>query len=175
MKTTIIKTFVVLACMMMGLTSIARGQVYSNGYYYYHSETSDGMLIIKFDGRKAILRYSTVIPCEERIVRSHLKEDPNYFEKDFTGSYTGGLSQRIFEYYSEKNGYTIYTCIYKSNSGARMTAWGIQPTYTEDKVHIAVSSDKQTVLYWYETDNGKRKFIKVDKSHYLPKDDFFDE
>lgn len=175
MKTTIIKAFVVLTCMVMGVTSIARGQVYSNGYYYYHSETSDQMLIIKFDGRKAIMRYVTTCPMNEKSVRLGLKRDPNCYEIDFTGSYTGSLSQYIFEYYSEKRDYTIYTCTYRFNSGVMMTAWGIQPTFTETKYYVAVSSDKQTLLYWSENSERKAKYIKVDKSHYLPKDDFFDE
>lgn len=176
MKTTKIKTFIVLACMMMGVTSIARGQVYSNGYYYYHSETSDKMLVIKFDGSKAIYRHNSgEVPNSEKYIRGTLKSNPNFYEIDFTGTYTGGLSQDIYEYYTTKGDYTIYCHIWKEWNGATLTMFGPQPTFTEKKIYIAVSSDKQTVLYWHEGSERKSKFIKVDKSHYLPKDDFFDE
>jgi len=168
-----LKALVVLACITMGFANVARGQVYSSGYYYYHSETDDEMLILKFNGRTATLRNSGG-PLSESIVRSNLKRDPNYYEQDFSGGYKGSLFQSIYEYYSTKGDYTIYRYGSKSWAGGQMTLMGYQPTYVTTWYYIAVSSNKETILQWAE-DGSKTRYIKVDKSFYLPKDDFFDE
>lgn len=55
-----------------------------------------------------------------------------------------------------------------------MTLMGYQPTYVTTWYYIAVSSNKETILQWAE-DGSKTRYVKVDKSFYLPKDDFFDE
>lgn len=175
MKSTFIKTALMLACMTLGISSIARGQVYSSGYYYYHSETSDKMLVIKFDGSKAIYRHNSgEVPNSEKYIRGNLKSNPNFYEIDFTGKYTGNLIQDIYEYYSTKGDYTIYRYGSKSWAGEQMTLMGYQPTYVTTWYYIAVSSNKETILQWAE-DGSKTRYIKVDKSFYLPKDDFFDE
>lgn len=168
-----LKALVVLACITMGFANVARGQVYSSGYYYYHSETDDEMLILKFNGRTATLRNSGG-PLSESIVRSNLKRDPNYYEQDFSGGYKGGLFQDIYEYYSTKGDYTIYRYGSRSWAGGQMTLMGYQPTYVTTWYYIAVSSNKETILQWAE-DGSKTRYVKVDKSFYLPKDDFFDE
>lgn len=169
-----VKTFVMLICITLGFANVARGQVYSSGYYYYHSETDDGMLVIKFNGRTATYRTSNTDPIPERVLRSDLKRNPGYYEVDFSGTYKGDVFQRIYEYYSTKGDYTIYRYKHKILVGGQMTLMGIQPTYETIWYYIAVSSNKETILRWAE-DGSKTRYIKVDKGFYLPKDDFFDE
>ena len=180
-----LKSLFVLVCMTLGLTSIVEGQVYSSGYYYYHSETNDYMAVIKFNGRTAIFRSSSGANTTEEIVRTCLKQDPNWYEKDFSGDcikipgrnfYYNDVCQDIYEYDATKGDYTIYKNVY-DYVDLNDNTWIPGEPYPRTKQgirYIAVSSDKKTILKWSNS-SEKTKFVKVDKNFYLPKDDFFDE
>lgn len=166
--------FVVLTCMTFGLSPIAMGQIYSSEYLYYHSDQSDVMVIIKFEGSSAICRSSGGFDSE-KAVRNHLKNDSRWYEREY--NIPKGRDELKYEYCSEESSYDWI--VYKRKWSSMTTqcyvdGFEVKPVYNTGYCYIAVSKDKKKILKWCDSDS-KDYFSLVNKDFYLPKDEFYNE
>lgn len=154
-----LKALVVLVSIIIGFSNVAKGQVYSDGFLYFHGENINRVLVVKFDGNRAIIKICSgfTFGDEEPVLRRHLKEDPMYYETC--------PRLEVLEYDSEKSTYEF--SVYKITS-AYWTGNYNAPTKNRTK-YLKISRDMRNLSY------DKWNYIQVDKEYYLPKDDFYDD
>ena len=165
---------VVLACMIISFAGIAKGQVYSNGYLFYHQVDGDKMPIIKFNGRTAIFKYGSYLHgATEAGVKDWLKIDPQIIEKEISEY---DIHQREYQYNPDRStpARDVYEC------KVHEAVWnGYGVTDMDNCYFIAVSKDLSSIITWKEYNcdgNVKAKLYctKVEKDDYLPPSNTYD-
>lgn len=193
MKTTIIKTFVVLACMTLGISNVAKCQIYSSEDCFYASVGSSSVsYVVKFE-------YSTdrvwIKSVGHSTVRQNLAKDKNYYENE---TWTDGQnSVEMYEYvpsmstsqrevYKRTNKVAIYSeqCAYNSLCSAccpgspwtPSRACGRHGYKDGDSYYVAFSKDKSSYYRWYVSASdvdgnirGKQTYTRILKEDLLPK------
>lgn len=165
-----IKYLVVLVCISIGISSVAKAQVYSGGTIYYKqtNSNSDYISIWEFNGRQALYKCRSSSPTESQSnIKTVMVKSPNAFDDHSTpGTYKvdGGWIKVIQAEYrpdipsSDRSVYKVHSFF------------------------VAVSSDLSTMISWTESSNGvienKRYFIRIEKDDLLPQAinyDFLDD
>jgi hypothetical protein len=196
MKKTIIKAFVVLACMTVGITNVVRCQIYSNEDCFYASAGSSYVsYVVKFE-------YSTdrvwIKSVSHSTVRRNLAQNRDFYEEE---TWTDGKnSVNMYEYdrsmsTSTREVYKRVTkiAIYDPNCRVAQASWGVNgckvfgfngtPTgcgahgYKDgDTYYVAFSKDKSSYYSWRVSANdvdgtirNKSTYTRIPKEDLLPK------
>lgn len=170
MKTTIIKAFVVLTCMTLGIANVAKCQIYSSDICYYlpaGSNSKCDVTVAKFNGSTVFIWWS-VCEIEKCFSKgSDYFEHMNWREGDTDVPY---CHIKKYEYVSSMS--TSKREVYKKETREYVSI--VNDSYVKEE-YVAFSKDMSSYITWtilnkketgYET---KKTYSKVPKEEFLPK------
>ena len=183
MKTTTIKTFVVLLCMTLGFANAAKGQIYeSEACFYAPAGSSSVSRIVRFEGSRNLVWVKTCFN------RNKLAESKYYYENEkwtddkdcvqmYEYDYSMSTSQRtVYKREQWRNYVGDMGCPYCSGWGEYRTSCGRHGKYLQQIQFVAFSKDKSSFISWYQYPNdvdnkirSKSTFTRVPKEDLLPK------
>lgn len=168
-----IKYLVVLACMTLGLASVAKAQIYSSEICYFQDINRDMCYAIKFELDKILVM--TSYPNNGRRVQKHLAESVNYFENETVWQVSHDVY--AFEYNSQlsTDARESYQPLSRS---AYDKKYGKGWTHPASTWVISISKDKSSLISWQTNNSDKNYSIRVSKEDLLPKNvvpDFLNE
>lgn len=199
MKKMNVKWLVVL-CMAMGISTMAKAQIYSNEDWFYSKEGSSSVqYVVKFEGNRVWLK-----SVSHSTVRSNLAKSENFYENEV---WTDGKDATMYEYdsYRSTSAREVYKRVNKCAIYSEQCWWqgggenGVgnckksfsqfpnqgcgRHGYNElGTDYVAFSKDKSSFIKWYEKkDNydgqiqNRVDYTQVSKKDLLPKavnDDF---
>ena len=181
MKTTIIKSFVVLTFMTLGIANVAKCQIYSSEECYYikagANNPKDGgpdvfVQVLSFEGNSLVHSYAWFSYIKRELKKGNdvLKKQLDYYQNSMGNRYSNQYNacQHITTYLYDSDMSTtkrmVYKSVYKSNYGNGNII-----------LHIAVSNDKSSFIKWEgDNTNSKETFIRIDKDDLLPESANYD-
>ncbi|MBR1784798.1 MAG: hypothetical protein IJ760_05110 [Bacteroidales bacterium] len=187
---TISKTAIVLTFITLGITNVAKGQIYeSEACFYSQAGSSSVSRIVRFEGSRKLVWVKTYFN------RDKLAESKYYYENEswtdgkdqvqmYEYDYSMSTSQRVVYKRVEKrkiHDWQCAYCQYSTNfSCLNCPSIGIgcgRHGYEDgDKYYVAFSKDKSSFIYWREaksdidkTPRDKTTYTRVPKKDLLPK------
>lgn len=187
MKRLNIKMVVVLACMTLGLATVARAQIYcSEACFYSESGRNEIKYIVRFDGSQGQAWLKS--DGHTDYIRGKLADSKYYYENQ---TWTDVQNAWCYEYDSRKS--TSAREVYRrKRTRLEYPMYGGFPMYgaTPTNVfvgydYIAFSKDKASFIEWFESKDNydgstgtKTYYSRVPKEDLLPKAvnyDFLDD
>ncbi len=179
--------WLVVLCMAMGISTMAKAQIYSSEDCFYSKEGSSSVeYVVKFEYSKDRAWLKSV---SHSTVRTNLAKSEDFYENEVWTN--GKNSVKMYEYdynrsTSEREVYKKATSITKFYYGIyevhEWDGWNRCETIDTGFDYVAFSKDKSTFIMWHEPKNnydGKtqnmKNYTRVPKEDLLPKavnDDF---
>ena len=181
MKTTIIKIGIVLSCMVMGFTPIAKGQIYSSeDCFYARAGENEVCYVVKFQGSKVWLKRDY-----HSGVRHNLAKSKNYYENEVWYDQKDGVD--MYEYVpsmstSQREVYkrVIKSAIYKAGcyscrfypSLGYSVGCGRHGYEEIQTYYVAFSKDKSSFIEWHvDADDVDKEIREKEAYTRIPKQD----